>query len=190
MRWYVHVSALVVGLILTAVVHAFAGDEIALCEEGIRARCPIGSGGSWFWTGVVLIAPVLVTAGLAWTIHLRDVNQLGPFAPAVIPDWEELLEGMAVIIAFLLTFLIIRGGPKTAMLDSSWPNSWLEGRLGEVRGEPLVPSRRSWFLIGLLVSLPFSFSLGTAVGREWFAFRRNRADRTVVGDERTDQPPY
>lgn len=180
--WAVAGGAVVTGVVLALLVHIWGGDEVALCDGAARTSCPIGSGASWTWTSALLFAPLFALGGFLWTDQLHRTNQLGPFAYAPIPDWEELLEGIAVLVAALMSYLVIRVGPKTPMVDTSWMNSLLSGHLGTEAGADLVPSRRSWFVVGAILSAPFAFSFGSAVGREWFRWKRRRGDESGVDD--------
>ena len=161
--------ALIAALILVVIVQAQSGDEFIACAEG---RCSIGSGLSWLLTGMTLMFPVAALAGGAWTSRLHSQNRLGPFSARRIPDIEEMAEVLSVLAAFAVAYFVVRSGPKMPMLDAQWPNSWLDGHLGERDGTALVPTRTSWFLVGLLTSAPFGFAFGTAAGREWFAWKR------------------
>ena len=142
------------------------------CAEG---RCSIGSGRSWILTGVALMFPFATFAGWAWTRLLNAKNRLGPFSPRRIPDIEEIAEVLAVLAMVAVAYLVVRSGPKVPMLDADWPNSWLDGHLGERDGTDLVPTRTSWFLVGLLTTAPFGFAFGTALGREWHSWKRGKA---------------
>ena len=182
MRWVELLVAAIAGLILTAVVHVRAGDEVALCDGAAGTECAIGSGISWLLTGVLLVAPLIAVLGFSWTRHNEATGRLGPFVRSTIPDWEEQIEAAGVVVAGLLSFLIIRRGPKTPMVGSTWFNSWLADHLGTEAGAPLVPSRMSWFVIGVLIGIPFAFSLGSAIGREWYSWRRRHNDEVEVDE--------
>lgn len=164
--------ALVAALLLIIIVQGRSGDEVIACSDG---RCSIGSGRSWILTGVGTMFPFATLAGWAWTSRLRSQDRLGPFSPRRIPDIEEMAEVLSVLAVFALAYLVVRSGAKMPILEAEWPNSWLEDHLGDRDAVPLVPSRTSWFIVGLATSAPFGFAFGTAVGREWFAWRLRAA---------------
>ena len=165
-------AALIATVVLVALVHSRAGDELAVCEG---EPCPLGSGASWIWTGAAVAAPACVWAGLAWTRRLHRRNDLGPFAHRAIPDVEEIAEILMVVIAIGISYLLIRNGPAVPIVEATWPNSWLTERLGREGRYWLVPSRSTWFLVGSLMAAPLAFSFGTAIGREWFGRRPGRS---------------
>lgn len=158
----------VVTVVLIVLVHAWGGDEQAICDDG---PCAVGSGASWLLTGGAMVTPTAVWSGVAWARRLHRNADLGPFAHRAIPDIEEIAEIAMVLVAIGVSYLVIRNGPSTPMLESSWPNSWLEDRLGRDGRHPLVPARGTWFVVGALLAVPVFFSAGTALGREWFGRR-------------------
>lgn len=168
-------------LVLVLLIHARGGDEQAICEG---QPCVVGSGASWLATGAAVAAPPLVWAGVVWTRRLDTRDDLGPFARRAVPDIEEMAEVVWFLVAVVLSYLLIRRGPTIPIVDSSWPNSWLEGRLGTEGGHDLVPSRLSWFMVGALLAMPAGFSAGTAAGREWFG--RRGAFSAEPGEDRVE----
>ena len=165
-------------IVLVVLVHARTGDEQAICDG---QPCALGSGASWILTGFAVVAPAALWAGLAWTRRLHRRNDLGPFAHRSIPDIEEIAEFIMVVAAVGLAYLVIRNGPTVPIVDAGWPNSWLEGRLGRDGRHELVPARATWFVVGAVLAAPPSFSLGTAIGREWFG--RRPFPSVELGDE-------
>ena len=162
-----------VSLVAALVVHARAGDETFRCADG---PCALGSGGSWFLTGVAVFAPIVAVAGFAWTRHLHLADRLGPFSYRRIPDGEEILEGLAVLLAGLVSWWLLRNGPRIVAIDVGFPNNQLLGRLGRrPLGQPYVPTRFTWFFVGALLSAPFAFSMGSMIGREWYGRNRRRS---------------
>ena len=160
-------------VVSTSIVHARAGNEIFLCADG---RCELGSGASWALTGVTVAGPILAVAGFTWSRSLHQRDRLGPFSYRQIPDGEEILEGLGVIVAGLGSWWLIRNGSQSVALEVGFPNDMLTDRLGvDEAGRPLVPARRTWFLVGALLGAPFAFSLGSMIGREWFGRQRRRA---------------
>jgi hypothetical protein len=173
----VPIAAVVAG-ILTWQVHARTGDETFVCEG---QACVLGSGASWLLTGITLLGPFLALTGFMWTRRLHRRDRLGPFAPRAIPDGEQIFEVLSVLVAGLATYWLVRNGPSIEAIDVGRPNTWvLELREwttddGELVSE-LVPNRRTWFAVGTILSAPFTFSLGSMLGREWYG-RERRAEQ-------------
>lgn len=186
--------ALIVGLLLTWMVHRRAGDEQLICATG--EICSLGSGGSWLLTGVALPGALVALAGFAWSRHLHRRDRLGPFSRRAIPDGEQILEVISVLAAGWFSWWLIRNGGSIEAADIdelARPNSWLiEAR--DIRSdEPIdrfIPDRSTWFLVGAVLAAPFAFSLGSMIGREWYGrIRRSAQDadsRDVVDEEVID----
>ena len=179
MRRIIEPAVVVLAIVLVvAIVHARGGNERAICGSD---PCEVGSSLSWLATGAAVTAPPLAWAGVAWARRLHDREDLGPFAKRSIPDIEEMAELAWFVLSVVLVYLVIRNGPTIPIIDPSWPNTWLDGRLGTELGRDLVPSRLSWFLVGSLLTSPAAFSAGTAAGREWYG-RRGRFSAEVSQD--------
>lgn len=184
------VIAVVFAVILTWQVHSRFGNETFTCSD--TGECMLGSGASWLLTGATLIGPFLTLLGAAWSRRLHYENKLGPFSYRAIPDGEQILETLAVLSAGLFTYWFIRNGPSidpARPLDITIPNTWaldirnvrLPDGVTEVTS---VPTRLSWFIIGMVLSAPFAFSFGTMLGREFYGRRRRVAQRD--SDERLE----
>lgn len=176
--------AFVLALLLTWQVHSRTGDEVFRCETG--ETCTLGSGGSWLLTGMTLLGPFVALLGFAWSrrLHLRE--RLGPFSHRAIPDGEQILEVVAVLAAGLVTYWLIDNGGSIEAIDVGRPNSWLlEGRelTSDQPPDDSVPNRSTWFLIGVVLSAPFTFSLGSMLGREWYGRARRAAQDTVEQED-------
>lgn len=169
--------ATVVALVATWQVHARSGDETFQCETG---QCALGSGASWFLTGVVLASPFIAALGVAWTRHLHHRGKLGPFEQRWVPDGEEIVEILTVLAAGLVTYWLVRNGPSIEAVKVGRPNTWvLEVAEWTSDESPtnLVPARRTWFAIGVVLTAPLAFSFGSMIGREWYGrLRRRRQD--------------
>ena len=109
-----------------------------------------------------------------------------------IPDGEQILEVLSVLAAGLFTYWFIRNGPviePARPLDIGRPNTWAldirNFRLedGE-RALTEVPTTRSWFLMGAVLGAPFAISFGSMLGREFYGWRRRRAQK--LSDEAGD----
>jgi hypothetical protein len=173
-----------VALIATRFVHGRGGNETFLCEG---VRCELGSGASWFFTGVSLIGPFIALGGFFWSRYLHGKNRLGPFSSRAVPDSEQILEVVGVLVAGLLAYWLALNGPSIEFVDIGKPNTWVES-LREFRAPDVltpddrakldeVPSRKTWFLIGIIMGAPFMFSLGSMLGREWYGRKRRNAQR-------------
>lgn len=172
-------------LILTWQVHARTGDETFICQD--VGSCSLGSGGSWLLTGVTLTGPFIAALGVAWSRRHHNNARLGPFAYRAVPDGEQIFEILAVLGAGLFTYWFVRNGPSiepAEPLDIGRVNGWaldirnlrLEDGAAEVTS---VPSRLAWFIIGTALGAPFAMSFGTMAGREFYGFRRRRAQRNA-----------
>ncbi len=177
--------AVLVALVATRFVHGRAGNEVFLCDGA--TRCELGSGASWLFTGVTFVGPFIAVAGFFWARRLHQSGRLGPFSHRAIPDGEQIVEVLSVLAAGLITYWLVLNGPSIEFVDIGRPNTWVE-RLREFRApEDLtqaerqklseVPSRRTWFLIGIVLGGPFMFSLGNLLGREWYGRKRRRAEQ-------------
>lgn len=162
---------------LTWQVHERMGDETVRCPDAPQTECTVGSGASWILTGIAITAPLLVHLGWRWSARLYRQRKLDPLRRMIIPDYEEILEIVAFVLAVAASVWIVRNGPQFALVDGGFPNSWFGRSLGTRHaGIPLVPTRGAWFVVGALVSAPFTFSLGAALGREWFGHKRRQAE--------------
>lgn len=180
--------AALASLIATWQVHQRAGDETFLCD-GIE--CSLGSSTSWLLTGATLIGPFVALGGFFWSRSLHYRERLGPFSDRAIPDSEEILEVLAVLLAALISYWLLLNGPSIEAVDIDKPNTWAQS-LREFRASDNptaqqrqslkeVPTRLTWFVIGVLASAPFMFSLGSMLGREWYGRKRRRAQE--LGDD-------
>lgn len=161
--------AFAIALITTLIVHNRAGDETFLCEG---SRCSLGSGASWFFTGITVLGPFFALAGALWTQRSERRGLRGAKGRRLIPDSEEIIEVLWIFAAGYVSYRLILDGPSIEAVDVRRPNTWLGDRIGTgTNGQPLTPSRRTWFLVGVLLSSPFAFSFGGALGREWYAYR-------------------
>ena len=182
--------ATLVALIATWFVHGRAGNETFLCDG--TTECELGSGASWLLTGVTLIGPFIALAGFFWARRLHHAGRLGPFSYRAIPDGEQIIEVLAVLGAGLLTYWLALNGPSIEFVEIGRPNTWVES-LREFRAPEIltqvdrqkldeVPSRRTWFLIGVILGGPLMFSLGNMLGREWYG-RKRRAGQLAESDD-------
>jgi len=163
-------AAVASSLLLVWIVQSRGGDEVLLCETG---RCSLGSGASWVLTGAAALTPFVALGGFMWSRRLHLADRLGPFSDRRIPDAEEILEGLAVVLAGFVSWWLVRNGWKIAAVDVGFPNDLLRGRLGiDDRRWTLVPTRSTWFLVGMVLSAPFGFSFGSMFGREWYGRER------------------
>lgn len=176
--------AVIVALISTRWVRARFGDESFICDTG---ACDLGSGATWLLSGLTIVGPFIALLGFFWSRRLHLKNQLGPFNSRAIPDGEQIGEVLLVAGAGLATYWLMLNGPSIEPVDVGQPNTFVE-TLREFRApEQLtaedrvklneVPSRRTWFLIGILLAAPFMFSLGTLLGREWYGRKRRKNQR-------------
>ena len=180
--------AVIVAFISTRWVRGRFGDESFVCETG---ACDLGSGLTWLLSGVTILGPFIALAGFFWSRRLHLKQQLGPFSSRAIPDSEQIGEVLMVAAAALASYWLMLNGPSIEPVTIGQPNTFVE-TLREFRApEQLtaedrvklneVPSRRTWFLIGTLLGTPFTFSLGTLLGREWYGRKRRKAQK--VEDE-------
>ncbi len=172
--------------VLTIVVRSQFGEETFLCDG---SRCELGSGTRWLLTGVALFGSFIATAGFRWSSMLERRGSLDPSAKWAVPDAEQILEVLSVIGAGLVTYWLVLNGPSIESVEvrqvNQWANDLRNFRLEEnTASTVLVPSRRTWFLIGGVLSLPFAFSFGAMVGREFFGRRRRKA--TIAAHENAD----
>ncbi len=128
-------------------------------------------------TGAALFGPIIIAAGMTWTDELAKRDKAGPHSKWAVPDFEQILEGVAVLGAGLLTYWLLQNGPST---DGELTG--LNALANDIRnfrredGTPvsnLVPNGTTWFVIGVILSGPFFFSFGSMLGREILS----RADR-------------
>lgn len=180
-------AAAIASLLLTWQVHRRSGDEQFLCDG---VECSLGSSASWLLTGVTMIGPFVALVGFFWSRRLHYQSRLGPFSKRAIPDGEEILEVFAVLAAALISYWLLLNGPSIEAVDIDKPNTWAQN-LREYRAPDEltaeqrqslkeVPTRFTWFVIGLLGSAPFMFSLGSMLGREWYGRKRRQAQK--LGD--------
>jgi hypothetical protein len=173
-RWLPVPLVALATLIAVWQVHARTGDDTIICDAG---ECDIGSGASWLLTGIALTAPTLVHLGFRWTARQYRSGRLDPLRRITVPDYEEILEIAAVLVTIAISIWIVRSGPHVTLVQGGFPNTWLGEWLGTAeRGLPVVPSRGAWFVVGALVSAPFSVALGATVGREWFGRKRRKLE--------------
>ncbi len=171
------IIAAVIAVVLTIFMRSRFGDEVLLCEG---QPCDLGSGTKWLATGLSLIGPFFAAAGFEWARLLENRNMLDPRAKWAVPDAEQILEGLAVLLAGLFTYWLILNGPANEGVDvrqvSAWANDLRNFRLEEGLPETnLVPARTTWFVIGAALAVPFFFSFGSMLGREVFGRQRNTA---------------
>lgn len=167
---------LLVSAVLTWQLHSRAGNETFKCDGG--DVCELGSGLSWLSTGPALIGPFIALLGFSWSRRLHRRARLGPFSYRAIPDSEQMLEVCAVLGAGLLTYWLLANGSMIESVDVGRPNTWLLDVQDITSDEPiddLVPTRSTWFAIGVVLSAPFAFSFGSMLGREWYGRRRRSA---------------
>jgi len=175
-------------LLLTWQVHARTGDETFMCVD--VGECSLGSGWSWLLTGATLTGPWLALVGAAWSRHLHNSDRLGPFSARAIPDGEQIVEVIAVLLAGLFSYWLVRSGPSIEPAlphDLGRANRWaLDVRnLRLDDGEAAVtsvPARRTWFILGAVLFAPFAASLGSMLGREFYGRRRRAAQRLADED--------
>ena len=177
--------ATAVAIILTWQVHVRSGDETFLCDG---ENCVLGSGASWLFTGITLLSPFIALLGFSWTRRLHHRGQLGPFAYRAIPDGEQILEVVTVLVAGLTTYWLVRNGPSIPAVDVGRPNTWvLELREWTTDDgatvSTLVPNRRTWFTVGAILSAPFAFSFGSMLAREWYGRRRRLEQNAAEADD-------
>ncbi len=196
--------SIIVAFIATRWVHGRYFDETFVCDTG--ERCDLGSSMSWLLTGISAVGPFIALAGFFWSRHLHHQNRLGPFSSRAIPDTEQILEVLFVIGAMLATYWLMLNGPSIEFVEPTRdltlddrPNQlaqWLRDfRAPDILDadarEKLeqVPSRRTWFLIGIILGGPFAYSLGTMLGREWYGRKRRKAQEEAgdAGDDASDQ---
>lgn len=163
-------------MVLTFFVRRIFGDETFICDG---SECTLGSGPRWLLTGVAFFGPFLAVAGFRWSEMLERRGRLAPEAKWQIPDAEQILEIVTVILAGLLTYWLVLNGPSTELVEGGRLNGWANDvrNFRREEGTPeteLVPSRLTWFIIGGLLSVPFLFSFGSMIGREWFGRRRRK----------------
>ena len=175
--------ATVLAIVLIVIVRSQLGDETFVCDTG---ECTLGSGSRWLATGAAFSLPFLATAGFRWSGMLERNDRLDPVAKWSVPDAEQILEVLAVLGAGFLAYRLALGGPSIELDEvgriNQWANDVRNFRLED--GAPstdLVPSRLTWFLIGSIFMLPFAFSFGSVVGREFFGYRRRKAQAAANG---------
>ena len=175
--------ASVLTIVLIVVVRSQLGGETFVCETG---ECTLGSGSRWLATGAVFSLAFLATAGFRWSAMLERNDRLDPLAKWSVPDAEQILEVVSVFIAGFLAYRLALGGPSIELDEvgriNQWANALRNFRLED--GAPstdLVPSRLTWFLIGSILMLPFGFSFGSVIGREFFGYRRRKAQAAEGG---------
>ncbi len=183
--------AVVSAVLLNWQVGARTGEETFVCTD--IGDCVLGSGWSSLLTGMAITGPFFALLGAAWSRRLHNGERLGPFSYRAIPDSEQIVEVLTVLLAGLFTYWLIRNGPSiepARPLDIGAPNTWaLDIRnVRQPDGTATitsVPSRLSWFLIGTVLGAPFAGSLGAMLGREFYGNRRRKAQRLL--DEGTEE---
>jgi len=181
--------AALLSIILTWQVHSRTGDETFVCAD--LGDCALGSGWSWLLTGIATTGPFLAVLGVAWSRHLFTSNKLGPFSYRAIPDGEQIIEVVTVLLAGLFTYWFVRNGPSIELArptDIGAPNTWAldirNARLEEGAAElNSVPSRLNWFIIGVVLGAPFATSFGTMLGREFYGRRNRKPPPVAAGDD-------
>ena len=177
-------------LVATRLVHGRAGDESFVCDG---TACELGSGTSWLFTGVALLGPFIALGGFFWARYLHQTERLGPFNHRAIPDGEEIVEVLWVLGAALVSYWLILNGPSIEPVRVGGVNEWAarlrefrladEATRDQVANAMRVPSRFSWFLVGVVLGSPFMFSLGSMLGREWYGSRRLRAEQAEAATD-------
>ncbi len=184
------VIAVVAAVLLTWQVGMRTGEETFVCPD--IGDCVQGSGWASLLRGVTITGPFIALLGAAWSRRLHNNGRLGPFSYRAIPDGEQILEVLTVLLAGLFTYWFVRNGPSiepARPLDIGAPNTWaLDIRnVRQPDGTPEitdVPSGLSWFIIGAVLFAPFAGSFGAMLGREFYGRRRRKAQREA--DEALD----
>lgn len=144
-------------------------------------------------TGVVLIGPFIGALGLMFTGYLDSKGLAGQRAKWPIPDLDQILEVAAVLFAGLITYWLIVNGPSTDP-DPDGLNA-LANDIKNFRREdgtaPVddVPANLTWFMIGVVLSAPFWFSLGSTTGREIVGRRRKKEQSGAARAPDTGEEP-
>lgn len=137
-------------------------------------------------TSVTLTGPFIAAAGMTWSDELGKRGLAGPRAKFAVPDFEQILEGLAVLFAGLITYWLLLNGPS----DGGTELTGLNGLANDFRnfrredGTPatnLAPTGFTWFVIGFILSAPFWFSFGSMVGRELIARDERRSGQVETG---------
>lgn len=173
------VTAVIAALILHSIVTSRTGTETFQCVSGV---CELDSGFRSLLRGMAIVGPGITALGFAWSRWQHQRNTLGPFADRWIPDGEQIFEVLATLAAGLFTYWYIRNGPAVEAVDVGAPNSWARSirNFNQPEGTPpadLVPTVRSWFLIGAALVTPFAMSFGSMLGREFYGLVRRRSQR-------------
>lgn len=180
--------AVIVAFFATRYVHGRFGDETFICAE--MGRCELGSALSWFLTGITAAGPFIALGGFHWSRSLHTRERLGPFSQRFLPDGGQILEILSFVAALAATYWLTLNGPSIEPVDVEVPNSWAQW-LREFRAPDVldadarqkldeVPSRRTWFAIGLLLGAPFTMSFGATLGREWYGRKRRKAQKLAA----------
>ena len=177
------VIAIIAAVLLTWQVGARTGEETFLCPD--LGECVLASGLASALTGMAITGPFIALLGAAWSRRLHNNGRLGPFSYRAIPDSEQIVEVLTVLLAGLFTYWFVRNGPSIELarpVDIGAPNTWaLDIRnVRRPAGTPevnSVPSRLSWFIIGSVLFAPFAGSFGAMLGREFYGRRRRKAQR-------------
>ena len=183
--------AVIAALILTWQVRSRTGEETFECPD--VGECVLGSGWNSLLTGMAITGPFIALLGAAWSRRLHNNGRLGPFSYRAIPDSEQIVEVLTVLLAGLFTYWFIRNGPSiepARPLDIGAPNTWAldirNVRQPDGTAEiTSVPSRLNWFIVGTVLFAPFAGSFGAMAGREFFGRRRRKAQRHL--DEGTEE---
>ena len=137
-------------------------------------------------TGVVLTGPLVAAAGMTWSDELGKRGLAGPRAKFAVPDFEQILEGLAVLFAGLITYWLLLNGPS----ENGGELTGLNALANDFRnfrredGTPatnLVPTGFTWFVIGAILSAPFWMSFGSMAGRELIARAERRSGAVQTG---------
>lgn len=122
-------------------------------------------------TGATFTGPFFAAAGVSWSDELGKRGLVGPRAKFTVPDFEQIFEGLAVLLAGLVSYWLLLNGPSHNPGELTGLNS-LANDLRNFRREDgtsitnLAPTGFTWFVIGIILSAPFWFSFGSMAGRE------------------------
>lgn len=180
--------ATIAAVVLTIVVRSQFGEESFFCDGSV---CELGSGTRWLLTGLVVVGTFIGTAGFRWSAMLERRGSLDPAAKWAIPDAEQIIEVATVIGAGLASYWLLLNGPSIEADDVRQVNQWANDLRNFRREEntaptDLVPTSFTWFVVGGVLSLPFAFSFGSMIGREFFGRRRRKLQRSTAAPTETE----
>ena len=175
------VIAVLVAVGLTYVVRGQFGTETFVCDG---SDCESASGTKSLLTGVAAVGPIIAALGFLWSDVLLQRNRLGPTAKWAVPDFEQILEVLAVLLAGLASYWLILNGPSIEAVDvrqvNQWANDLRNFRADEFTPDSgLVPAALTWIVIGAILSGPFWFSFGSMIGRETVG-RKSRKEASTA----------